>query len=184
MARRIFDAACWMRTVTEVARDWDVSWPSIPGFLVWVRSSRRPVTTMMAMPGIVRRASALPIALQAEMTASALLLAPGDWCQDSAPFGLVLDDTSVRREVGADRALQVERELRPGVEVGQPVAAPRRRRAADVDPPVDVVKHDLDPPRAAAASAGGRDVCHPAFRQGTFHPLFQFRPLETLSHAN
>src|SRR2546425_8835529 len=38
---------------------------------------RRRVTTMMAMPGIVRRASSLPIALQPEMTASALLLAPG-----------------------------------------------------------------------------------------------------------
>ena len=44
--------------------------------LAWVRSSRRPVTTVMAMPGIVRRASALPIVLLAEMTTSALLLAP------------------------------------------------------------------------------------------------------------
>src|ERR1700674_2418294 len=107
-----------------------------------------------------------------------------DWCQDSASFGLVLHDASMRREVGADGALQVERELRPGLEVGQPAVALRRRRAADVDPPVAVVKHDLDPPRVAAASAGGREVGLSAFRQGTFHPLFQFRSLETLSHTN
>ncbi len=77
------DALQRIRLVLDTdCEDLDCEPAPYPWIPPWVRSSRRPVTNMMAMPGIVRRASALPIALQAEMTAPALLLAPracGGW---------------------------------------------------------------------------------------------------------
>ena len=58
-----------------------------------------------------------------------------------------------------DGALEVEREMRVRLEVEQPGAGPiGARHAGDVQAAVEVVEHDLDPPRETRSPAGRRDV--------------------------
>src|SRR5450759_2397771 len=52
----------------------------------------------------------------------------------------------------------MERETRIGIEIGEPVSAPRHWHAADVDPARDVVENDLQLSRLAAVTSGRGDV--------------------------
>src|SRR5207248_6479116 len=83
---------------------------------------------------------------------------PSDVRQDLAPLRLVIDHTRNRRKVGSGLALEVKRELKVGLEVPQPATLPGRWHATDVDPSIDVVEHDLDPPRIPAPATRGGDV--------------------------
>ena len=91
-----------------------------------------------------------------------------DVAEDRQPFRLVGDDPRRRRQVGLDRALEMEREVRIGLEVVDPVAGPLARPAGDLDMAAEVVEHDLDPPRLPGAASRRRDVDRVPAAQG--HP--------------
>src|SRR5207244_7746875 len=78
--------------------------------------------------------------------------------QDGPPLRLVVDHPGRGSKVGTRPALQVEVEVWICLEVEQPSPLSRVRSAADVDSPVDVVEHDLEPPRLPAPASPGRDV--------------------------
>src|SRR5918911_2010560 len=82
----------------------------------------------------------------------------GDLRQHPAAFGLVGDDTCAGRQVSLDAALEVEREVRIGLQVAQPAALAPPCHARDVDPAVEAVKDDLDASWLAAAVASGGHV--------------------------
>src|ERR1700737_2593097 len=78
--------------------------------------------------------------------------------KDLPSLGLLVDDASRCWKVGADLAFEMERHGGVRVEIRDPAPALARRHAADVDPAVDVVKHDLDAPGPAGFAAGGGDI--------------------------
>src|ERR1700736_123758 len=82
----------------------------------------------------------------------------GDLLKDLTALVIVRDLPGGRRKVGADTPLEMERQFRIRVEVGQPAPAPLRRLPADVKAAVDGVQHDLDAALLPALPAGGRDV--------------------------
>src|SRR5215471_16333604 len=65
--------------------------------------------------------------------------------EDPPALRLVIDHARGGGQVGPRPTLQVKFEVRVCLEVAEPRALPGRRNAADVDAPIDVVKHDLDP---------------------------------------
>src|SRR5260370_19166605 len=105
---------------------------------------------------------------------------PGDGRQDPAPLRLVVDDASLRREVGAHRAFQMDGEVGASLQVRKPSPSRRRGNAADEDLAVDVVKDDLDAPGPPALPPDSRDVDDPATGERTLHPLVQLGILHDL----
>src|SRR5258708_37502291 len=60
-------------------------------------------------------------------------------------------------------------------QVEQPAPLARVRSPADVDPPVDVMEHDLEPARLAAEPAPGGDVDGVPVLQGRIDLVFGYR---------
>src|SRR5216683_548734 len=78
--------------------------------------------------------------------------------QELAALIHVPDDPRCRPQVRLHLTLQVEREVRVRVQVGEPVAPPRRRHATDVDPSVYVVERNLEPALLAGSAPRCCDV--------------------------
>src|SRR6266849_1563601 len=78
--------------------------------------------------------------------------------EDLPPLCLVFDDACSGGQVGADFALEMKRHVRISIQVGEPAPASRKGNPADVDPPIDVVRNDLELSRLAGLTAGRCDV--------------------------
>src|SRR5437868_9818363 len=85
------------------------------------------------------------------------------------PLIRILDDPSRGGKVRLRTPLDMEREPRVRIKVGEPAPPFRARRPADVDTPVDDVVDDLDAAGLPALPSGGGDIDHIPVREDSLH---------------